>query len=83
MFLHLSVILSGRCLLHCMLGYTHPGQTPRTPRDTTGYSQQAGDTHLTGMYICSFSFRSFCHFVFIYLFTYGHKKNPSLGSGDI
>ena len=31
----------------CMLGYTSP-----SPVDTTGYGQQAGGTHLTGMHSC-------------------------------
>ena len=31
---------------------TPPRQTPLPPLDITGYSQQAGDTHPTGMYSC-------------------------------
>ena len=45
-------------LSQCMLGYTspHPGQcmlgyTP-LPADTTGYGQQAGGSHPTGMHSC-------------------------------
>ena len=31
---------------------TTPRQTPPPPLDITGYSQQVGDTHPTGMYSC-------------------------------
>ena len=57
----------GGCLPHCMLGYTPPrGQTPpeqtlpradtllgrHHPADSTGYGQQAGGMHPTGMHTC-------------------------------
>ena len=54
------------CLLHCMLGYTSPGQTPPIGRhppgpdtppadtlshsDTMEYGQRTGGTHPTGMH---------------------------------
>ena len=58
MFLHLYVILfTGRGVCPVACWDTHPPrQTPpgRHPRDTTGYGQQAGGTHPTGMHTCNF-----------------------------
>ena len=65
MFLQLSVILfTGGCLPLVSgwgvsvsgPGGVPPGQTP--PPSTTGYGQQAGDTHPTGMHSC---FRYYLH----------------------
>ena len=53
MFLHLSVILfTGGVgfLIYCSWD-SPPGQTP-IPPTTTGYSQQVGGTHPTGMHTC-------------------------------
>ena len=35
-----------------MGGGLHPGTGRPPPRDTTGYGQQAGGTHPTGMHSC-------------------------------
>ena len=60
MFLHLSVshFVRGGYLPYCILGYTHPqadtdvASPPPHPPVTTGYGQQAGSMHPTGMHTC-------------------------------
>ena len=52
MFLHLSMILFTGGGVYPPVGQTPQADTIAPPSDTTGYGQQAGGMHPTGMYSC-------------------------------